>query len=106
MNRAADRARDSRHLRVESPGPAAPLDCACGRLDLGPGEAGGRNWVPGCPAHGTSSSWYRQGGKAYFAAYRAYAVELQRLATEARRTGIGGQVPPPPRLADFVEPES
>ena len=72
--------------------------CLCGRIVLNGGsrETTARNWRPDCLEHGVGTAWYEQGGKAYFEARRAYTVELQRRAAEARRTGSPGVAPLPP----------
>jgi hypothetical protein len=81
--------------------PNADPKCTCHHIALGLAVTEARDWNRACPEHGTHSAWYRDGGKAYFEARRAYSIEIQRLAREARRTGVGGVVPAPPRFEDF-----
>ncbi len=77
--------------------------CSCGVINLNTsGDSGARDWHADCPVHGEGTDWYESGGRAYHEAMRAYSVDLQRRAREARNTGIPGTVPPPPRFEDFV----
>lgn len=79
-------------------------DCSCHRLSIGDA----RDWQPHCPAHGEGSDWYLNGGKAYFEARREYTRELQRLAQEARRTGLSQshKLPKPPNPAEYIKEAS
>lgn len=80
-------------------------DCGCHVIKIDNKEVG-RDWQENCPVHGVTSDWYlNQGGKAYFDAYLAYTIEMQRLAREARRTGIPGIPPAPPNRSDYIKKE-
>lgn len=62
------------------------MPCRCGRIKIGNEVTDHRNWNPECPEHGVSSDWYRSDEQvAKRAAQRERAIELQRLAREARR---------------------
>lgn len=78
-----------------------PQPCTCGRIAVGMATDVARDWHRDCPAHGTRSAWYRNFGKAYFAAYAQYTRELQRLARIARATGVAQVLPEPPQHQDL-----
>lgn len=56
----------------------------------------GHQWTGTCPAHGYASDWFDKGGKAYFAAYKAWGAALQGL-TQAD----ADRIPPLPRMEDY-----
>lgn len=66
-------------------------ECTCPEVYFGPNPSGSKNWNPDCPEHGEDSVWYRTEGQEHYRKQSERAVEMQRLAREARRKAREGE---------------
>jgi hypothetical protein len=69
--------------------PAEP-PCACPEVYAGNHATGSHVWTDSCPRHGLASDWYRDVGRARFAARADELRRLQLAAREARRRARAG----------------